>query len=258
MIAAVACGGLALRGYFQEENAGSSYEKISESVVQDIPAPTENAESVTPTPEEAGEESVAASVTETPEPLVNPIDFATLQQGAPDAYAWIRIPDTKIDYPVVQSAVDDSFYLNHNAQKGAEFAGAIFSEMANSKDFSDPMTVLYGHNMKNGSMFQNLHKFEDRSFFDSHHDIFVYTPNKVLKYYIFAAYTFDNSHLLNTIDFSDPVVFDRYTRDILQLKSVYTNIDSTVEIKADDKLLTLSTCTGNSDTRYLVQAVLRS
>ena len=89
------------------------------------------------------------------------IDFAELSSINPDIYAWIRIPDTQIDYPVLQREEDDTYYLRHNSSGRYAFAGSIYTEEANSRDFKDPMTVLYGHNMRDGSMFQNLHFFED-------------------------------------------------------------------------------------------------
>ena len=85
------------------------------------------------------------------------IDFAELSSINPDIYAWIRIPDTQIDYPVLQREEDDTYYLRHNSSGRYAFAGSIYTEEANSRDFKDPMTVLYGHNMRDGSMFQNLH-----------------------------------------------------------------------------------------------------
>ena len=91
------------------------------------------------------------------------IDFAELSSINPDIYAWIRIPDTQIDYPVLQREEDDTYYLRHNSSGRYAFAGSIYTEEANSRDFKDPMTVLYGHNMRDGSMFQNLHFFEDEA-----------------------------------------------------------------------------------------------
>lgn len=76
----------------------------------------------------------------------------------------IRVPDTQIDYPVLQREENDTYYLRHNSSGRYAFAGSIYTEEANSRDFKDPMTVLYGHNMRDGSMFQNLHFFEDETF----------------------------------------------------------------------------------------------
>ena len=82
----------------------------------------------------------------------------------PDVYAWIDVPGTEISYPVLQSAEDNSYYLEHTIEGEKTLPGAIYSENYNSKDFSDYNTILYGHNMRNGTMFAGpLHDFEDPS-----------------------------------------------------------------------------------------------
>lgn len=186
----------------------------------------------------------------------NPIDFKTEATKYPDIYAWIYIPNTKINYPVVRSIEDDSYYLNHSAEKKYTSAGAIYSEMKNSKDFSDPNTILYGHNMLNGSMFQNLHKFRrDEKFFNENKYIYIYTPGHILTYEICAAYRYDNRHILNSFNFNDPEVFEEYLETVRNPKSLICRTRP-VELNKDSKILTLSTCIGNPDYRYLVQGVL--
>lgn len=185
----------------------------------------------------------------------NPIDFTSLQTINPDVYAWIQIPNTKIDYPVVQSMEDDSYYLNHDVNKKFTVAGAIYSEMKNNKDFSDPNTVLYGHNMLNGSMFQNLHKFRDADFFEQNRYIYIYTPGHILTYEICAAYRYDNRHILNSFNFSDSEVFKEYLEFVKDPKSMIVQ-KREVGLNVNSKILTLSTCIGNHDYRYLVQGVL--
>ena len=92
------------------------------------------------------------------------INFKKLIKINSDIYAWIYVPGTRIDYPVAQSQESDDHYLKYNFKNEPEFAGCIYTEKANKKDFSDPNTVFYGHNMRNGSMFQNFKnkkKFEN-------------------------------------------------------------------------------------------------
>lgn len=185
----------------------------------------------------------------------NPINFNSLQAENPDIYAWIRIPNTNIDYPVVQSMEDDSYYLNHDATKKYTIAGAIYSEMKNNRDFSDPNTILYGHNMLNGSMFQNLHKFRKDDFFEQNKYIYIYAPEHILTYEICAAYRYDNRHILNSFNFSDPEVFAEYLEFVKNPKSMIVQ-KRNVDLNVNSKLLTLSTCIGNHDYRYLVQGVL--
>lgn len=253
--AAVICvlaGGLL---WYKTRSGGDVYANIQESIVEDkeeTPAPEEK-------PAPAATTSAAAATTSAPAAPAEeiPIDFKTLWETCPDAYAWIRIPGTQIDYPVCQMVEgDQSFYLNHRADKVAEFAGAIYSENYNTRDFTDPVTVLYGHDMSNGSMFQNLHKLEDRAFFDNNKEVIIYLPDKVLHYRIFAAYNYNDDHLLlNHDNFKDENEFYFFLQDILaQTMSGY--VDTNTELTRQSRILTLSTCNAYDDQRYLVQCLL--
>lgn len=207
---------------------------------------------------EINEPIPASSVPKAPEPELpdNPIDFIAEKQKHPDIYAWISIPNTNVNYPIVQHPTDDSFYLDHNSEKKYTKAGAIYSEMQNSKDFSDPNTVLYGHNMLNGSMFRDLHKFrKDEKFWNDNKYIYVYTPGHILTYEICAAYRYDNRHILNSFDFSDAAVFEEYLQTVRDPKSLIRRTRQ-IELNKNSKILTLSTCISNPAYRYLVQGVL--
>ena len=102
------------------------------------------------------------------------IDFAALQEENSDVYAWIYVPGTNVDYPVLQHPEDDTYYLEHNMDGSKGLPGCIYSESVNTKDFTDPNTVLYGHNMKNGSMFASLHNFEDQQVFEENPYFYIY------------------------------------------------------------------------------------
>ncbi|MBE5958113.1 MAG: class B sortase [Lachnospiraceae bacterium] len=187
------------------------------------------------------------------------INFQKLQKKNPDIYAWIKIPGTKIDYAICEAGKgrDDSFYLSHDIFGNYEFAGSIYSEKQNARDFSDPVTVLYGHNMNNGSMFAGLHKFKDENFFKKHDKFYIYTPDGTLTYKIYAAYEYDNRHILNSFDFEDKEVVDSYFQSTLSPVSMESNIRESVSLTTEDHILTLSTCVNtNSSLRYLVQGVL--
>lgn len=175
-----------------------------------------------------------------------------------DVFAWIYIPNTKIDYAVARAGKDndDSFYLNHNIDREYEFSGAIYAEKQNSTDFSDPVTVLYGHNMLNGTMFAGLHKFEKKSFFKKNKYIYIYTPDRKLTYEIYAAYQYDDRHILNTFDLDDKKVLLEYFKSTLNPKSDISNVRD-VDLDENSKTIALSTCTnGASNTRYIVSGVL--
>ena len=188
-----------------------------------------------------------------------PIDFETLTRANPDVYAWIQIPGTQVDYPILQSSEDDSYYLTHTIDGEEKTEGAIYTEQLNNKDFTDPNTVIYGHNMRNESMFGSLHWYEDREFFDENRELTIYLPDKILHYRIFAAYVFDNRHILQSFDFTNKTEYQGYLDSIFALKSVSNNIDTSAEVDSDDRIVTLSTCNaGRDEERYLVQAVLIS
>ena len=206
-----------------------------------------------PTTPEQIDHTVAERVTN----IDNPVSFEELRAINPDVYAWIYIPDTNINYPVLQSPSDDNFYLSHNVYKSYSFPGAIYSQKSyNKTDWSDRVTVLYGHNMASGAMFANLHKFEDKSFFDSHPYIYIYGENRKLVYQVVSAYAYDDIHILNSYDFSDDKVFKSWLEDAKNPHSMNSNVRSGVQLDLKSKMLVLSTCPNNSSGRFLVQGVL--
>ena len=190
--------------------------------------------------------------------LQNPINFGDLQENNGDLYSWIYVPNTSVDYPVAQNADDDSFYLHRGTDKSYYFAGTIYTESAyNSTDYNDRNTVLYGHNMLDGSMFATLHKFEDENFFNENEYFYIYTPDRILTYKIFAAYEVDDRHILKTHDFSDDSVWSDYLNEISNPQSDYTCNSRDIELSLDSKIVTLSTCTNfRANDRYIVQGVL--
>lgn len=185
------------------------------------------------------------------------IDFTALQSENKDIYAWIYIPGTKVDYPILQHPKDDTYYLNYNIDGSKGYPGAIYSELCNSKDFTDKQTVLYGHNMKNKTMFGSLHNYEDAQFFQQNNYIYIYTEKKNYIYQIFAAYEYSSVHLVYGFDFTTPEIFQSYIDGIFANDNIRANINHNVPVTSADKLLTLTTCiSGKPDNRYLVQGVL--
>ncbi len=204
--------------------------------------------------EETTEEMTAPSINE--QLAENPIDFKTLQETNEEIYSWIYFPDTNINYPVCQSMSDDNFYINHDVYKNYSFAGTIYSQVCNKKDYSDRVTVLYGHNMANHTMFADLHKFEDSEFFDSHDKFYVYTPDRKLTYEVVSAFVYDDRHIMNSFDFSKDDVFQEYLDLVANPRSVTKNVRDGVELDLNSKILTLSTCLDSGEGRYLLQGVL--
>ena len=192
------------------------------------------------------------------ETYVSPIDFAALQAENPDTYGWLDIPDTDISYPLLQSREDDTFYLNHDAYKNYNSAGALFTEHRyNKNDMTDPVTVVYGHRQNDGSMFGTLQQtFSDPEGFASHKTIVVYLPDRELRYQVRAALPYDNRHILYQYDFHDTQSYSNFLYSVYNARALGINYAEQA-MEPDDTLLILSTCLkGNRKNRFLVLAAL--
>lgn len=188
------------------------------------------------------------------------IDFDYLWTVNPDIIAWITIPGTNIDYPVLQHPLDDSYYLTHNLDGSYGYPGCIYIESLNHADFSDPNTLIYGHNLKTKTMFTELHKFENKDFFEEYNEVILYLPDKTLHYRIFAAHVYDDRHLLYSFDFTDEDIYAGFLQSIYDIRDMSANIDRTFEVTAQDRIISLETCISgeeNREKRYLVHAVLQ-
>lgn len=235
--------GLVLFQYFTAEQ---SYGEINEIALNG-----NNSDIVVPQDGEVVKDDNSAALGQ------SPIDLPALQEINSDVYAWIRIPGTYVDYPVAQSVIEDNYYLHRSIYKNYLFAGMIYSQSCNKRDFSDPVTVIYGHNMRNGTMFSSLHYFEKPDFFEEHEVFYIYTVDRVLTYHIVSAYKYDNRHIMNAFDFNDPEVLDNYHEFVLDPVSTLRNVRKGVILNRESKLVVLSTCTGNDKgSRYLVTGVL--
>lgn len=180
------------------------------------------------------------------------VDFEELKSINKDVVGWLymeALPD--ISYPIVKGN-DNSFYL-HRTYKGEEnFAGAIFIDCENSADFSDQNTIVYGHNMKNGSMFGSLKKYKEKETINKSQFFWIITPEEDYRYMIFSIYVAavggDTYTLIKgpgkeTIQYAQNMkeksLFDLGERDFIET----------------DKIITLSTCTGDEATRFVVQGI---
>ncbi len=187
-----------------------------------------------------------------------PIDFEKLWEINPEIYAWIEIPGTDISYPIVQRWGDDSYYLNHTIDGKKGYPGSIYTEGMNHQDFRDFNTAVYGHDMKDGSMFKGLHNYEDETFLKEHPEVVIYTPKKIFRYEIFAAIVYDDRHVLNTFRYDLKEERQRFLDSVYEARDLRNTYREDITVSPEDCILTLSTCMGNeSDKRFLVEAVLR-
>ncbi len=187
------------------------------------------------------------------------VNFADMYGINPDIHAWINIPGTPIDYPVLQSPASELYYERRNYTGDYSVSGCIFTQYFNSIDFTDRNTVLYGHYMLDGTFFGSLHNYKDPEFFEKNRYVYITIPGHVLVYDIFAAYETDNRHVLTLCDYSDDEDYLAYLQTCLNPPTMSRTIREGVELTADDKIITLSTCTSYytyTNRRYLVQGVL--
>lgn len=180
--------------------------------------------------------------------------MASLKQQYPNFVGWIVIPDTHVNYPIMQGK-DNEYYLKYTYEGNANSCGAIFMEAANQGEFSDSNTTLHGHNMRNGAMFHDLLKFRKQDFLNSHPYVYVILPTgELLQYGIFSCYVTEAATDYRSIGF---VTEEEETAYWQTLKKRSTEVTNDVQPQAGDKVLTLSTCAYDfDDARYAVHAVL--
>ena len=257
----VVCGALMLRQVLDYRNAAQSYEQAftlshlptgpKESVLL---APHSPLPKVTVSTTEPSEETVPET-----EPMdegaqyLTYLDIQALQQVNPDVIGWIYIPDTVITYPLLYAG-DNSTYLSTAWDGSENRAGSIFLEAKNQLDFQDFNTIIYGHHMRNGSMFADIINYREQDFRDTHPCIYITTGSTIRRYEVFSAYeagvTTDTYRLYFKDDAQKESAINHYqTSSVLEESRIPT---------VDDSILTLSTCTGTVtyETRWVVQAIL--
>ena len=149
---------------------------------------------------------------------------------------WIEIPNTKINYPIVQGK-DNEYYLKHNFKNESNMSGTIFVDCNNNID-EDKNIIIYGHNMRNGTMFNNITKFKEESFFNNNNTINIIRNNILYQYEIFSIYVEDESKVSLDTEFADNDAFVNYALNEAS-KSMY---NKNIIITEEDKIITLVTC----------------
>ena len=177
------------------------------------------------------------------------IDFAKLKQKNSDAIAWIKVNGTDIDFPVVKGT-DNSYYLTHNFDKEKNKAGWIFADYRNKFDGTDKNIIIYGHNMKNGSMFASLKDVIKEEWYNNENNKYIalITENENCKYQVFSVYQIETEEYYLQTNISN---FKEFVEKIKGRSKKKFNVD----IKETDSILTLSTCADNTKYRVVLHAV---
>lgn len=202
-----------------------------------------------------------------PDPVVEPAGMEETFAKYKDVYAWLEVPDFakilgtdhELSYPVAQHPTDRNFYLSRDLDGNSNKAGTIFSEaecegkVINSRDLNDPVTVLYGHNQANRTMFGGLQSMLKNLDFSQQHLVYMYQKDRRVTYQIVGGVQYDTSHIIYYHDFNNDDVFNSFFDQLWKETDSTTNLDKDNKPVAGDKVLILSVCKNGDDAhRYLI------
>ena len=219
-------GAMSIHSWMEDKRTREEYERLAGLARETTAQPS--TEAVT----EPGEPET--------EPYVSPINFEELMKENPDTIGWIRVPDTNIDYPIVQGE-DNDFYLNHDFYGKENIAGAIYLDFESQGDFVGRNNVLYGHNMKNGSMFKDVNRYKDEAYFKEHQFFSIYTPDREIRLKAVAAYYGEARPIVRKTRFKSQESFDAFVHEMVKpcgygdeitypAKTLYTLVTCSYEI----------------------------
>lgn len=178
------------------------------------------------------------------------IDFDALLAQNDQVVGWIYCEDTPINYPVARGT-DNDYYLHRLIDGSYSGGGTIFFDWMCSADFSGRNTVVYGHNMNDGSMFACIRKYSTQEFYDTHPVMYFNSPTQNYRLDIFSGYITDAAADTYTVGFVSDADFQAYLDKVCSL----SNFSSDVEVTASDHIVTLSTCSYEfDDARYVLHA----
>ena len=223
------------------EEGTSSYTDIEQYVSRQDPEDDQN------------EEQDETRSGEEPETNWPSVDLAALAEINPDIVAWIYIEDAEINYPVVQGP-DNQYYLKHLFSGEWNSLGCIFLDTRNASDFSDPNSIVYGHHMKNGTMFSGLTEYKKQEFYNTHPTILIMTPEQNYRIEVFAGYVANVKDNAWKVDFGADTVFEDWQKSVKE-RSCF---ESEITPAATDRIVTLSTCSYEFDyARFVLFGIIR-
>lgn len=180
------------------------------------------------------------------------INFEELTKINEDIIGWLAVENTNISYPLLKSK-DNQDYLKLAANKVKNNGGSIFLDCRNQVDFKDQHTIIYGHNMKNGSMFGGLKQFVEGDYWKNHSRFYIIKPEGALEYEVFSAYQTRADSAAYVLDFSGNLSFAAF----VDLAKEHSQVETSVSVSENDRIVTLSTCTNKEQMgRYVVHGKL--
>lgn len=189
----------------------------------------------------------------TPEPPPIQVDFELLQAENPDVVGWIYCPDTEVNYPVMHSG-DNRYYLRRRSDGTRHVAGSIFADGRNTIDLSDENVIIYGHNMRDGSMFALLPRYARQEFYEAHPVWYLLTPTKNYRVELFAGFVTSTRSLVYSLQ-RENTADGRPITDKAYDDSSFRGVEAP---EPGERTLTLSTCSYEfAGARYVVMGILR-
>lgn len=216
-------GSMLLLDYMKQGRSEKIYEDLASQVVE--------------TTAEAETESQA----EEPE-YVSPIDFEELWAINEDVVGWVTIPGTVIDYPILHDPESNDTYLYTDIEGNDSAAGSIYLDCDNEADFSDLHNVLYGHHMKNGTMFKDIMKFREQDFLEEHQEAYIYLPDREIRLKPFACLYTTPDGIRRMTKFVDEEELQAYTKEMTKGSTAYVEPDQEI-----GRLVSFITCSYEFD-----------
>lgn len=244
-ITAAVSGHQIYRIYSEYQSGETSYTDLEQYISFEDPAPSHPGEEKDPVIENGSGEA---------DPSIFPeIDFDSLREINDQIVGWIYCEDTTINYPITQ-ADDNSYYLKHLFNGEYNSSGCIFLDYRNSRDFTDPHSVIYGHHMRNGNMFAALDDFKEQSYYEAHPQFLLMTPQQNFVVEIFAGYVANVKDEAWKVDFGTMDEYETWIRKTIEKSCIQTGIVPA----ATDRILTLSTCSYEFDNaRFVLLGILQ-
>ena len=244
-VLALGSGFLMVRDLSQYAESAGAYEDIASHV--ELPEQTETPEDDNGETEPAGED---------PSVVLPTVDFEALRETGPDIIGWLTLPDTAINYPVTQTD-DNEYYLRHLYDGTYNKTGCLFADYENQADFSDRNAIIYGHNMRDGSMFAALNEYDGQSYYDEHPQMYLVTPDGGYIMEIFTAFAAKPAESGSDtspwrLTWKDDGAYTTWLSAMAERSVVETD----VTVTSSDKVLTLSTCTPGGASRFIVMGKL--
>ena len=179
------------------------------------------------------------------------VDFNKLKEQNNETVAWVQVNNTNVEYTVVRAS-DNSFYLNHSFDKSQNLAGWIFADYRNKFDNTDKNIIIYGHNMRDNSMFGSLKNILNSDWYDNEEntDITLYTENEKSIYKVFSIYKIESEDYYIKTEFNNDNEFEKFI-ETLKKRSIK---DFNTDVSKEDSILTLSTCANNNKYRIVLHA----